>query len=505
MKNTKLFLSGILCLSSLSLASAKEVKPNVIFIAVDDMNDWVAPLGGLKGIKTPNLDRLASMGITFTNAHCAAPASAPSRLSVMTGVHPARSNIMHNILYDGPEWREEPVMKDVVTIEQFFRANGYETLAGGKIYHTLAPPWLTVNQGEPESWDYWWPSAHVPATYQIPASEKVRNPEGLKGKRPIKYFTWGPIDCKDTKMPDYQLVDWVKHELSIKRDKPLFMAAGFIKPHIPWEVPGEYFDMYPLDSIPDLEIAADDLADAFDHGRRSWHKFVVQNKSWKEIIRAYMACISFTDAQIGRLLDVIEASPYSENTIIVLWSDHGMHIGEKENWEKFTLWEESTRVPLMFYAPGVTKAGTVSGTSVSLIDIFPTLAELVGKAAPDNCDGHSLVPLLKGKKVKHPAAITAYKFQAPANGRGYAVRTDKYRYIYYPEAGFEELYDHEQDPNEFINIAYKKELKDVIAEHRTILKERVSDLKWSNELPKGYTISNDGLIRKDDFRSLKWD
>ncbi len=504
MKNVKLFLGGTLCLGTLGMTIAKDVKPNVIFIAVDDMNDWVSPLGGIKGVKTPNLDRLAAMGVTFTNAHCAAPASAPSRLSVMTGVHPARSNMMHNIPYDGAEWRKDPVMKDVVTIEQFFRANGYETLAGGKIYHTLAPPWLTLNQGEPESWDYWWPSAYVPSAYQIPATEKTRNPEGMRGKRPIKYFTWGAIECKDTKMPDYQLVDWVKHELSVKRDKPLFMAAGFIKPHIPWEVPKKYFDMYPLDSIPILDIRADDLEDAFDHGRRSWHKFVMQNAYWKKVIQSYMACISFTDAQIGRLLDVIEKSQYNKNTIIVLWSDHGMHIGEKENWEKFTLWEESTRVPLLFYVPGMTKGGTVNSTSVSLIDIFPTLAELVGETPPANCDGQSMVPLLKGEKANHQAAITAYKFQAPASGRGYAVRTDRYRYIYYPEAGLEELYDHQKDPNEFVNIAYKKDSRKIIAEHRAILNERVPNMKWSNETPKGYTITVDGLIHKDDFESLLW-
>lgn len=234
------------------------------------------------------------------------------------------------------------------------------------------------------------------------------------------------------------------------------MAAGFVKPHIPWEVPRKYYDMYPLESIPELDVTADDLVDAFDHGRRSWHQFVMQNKSWKEVIQAYMASITFADAQIGRLLDVIEESPYKDNTVIVLWSDHGMHIGEKENWEKFTLWEESTRVPLMFYVPGMTKAGSKIATSVSLIDIFPTLVELVGGIVPKNCDGQSMVPLLKGEKTNHPAAITAYRFQASATGRGYAVRTDRYRYIYYPEANFEELYDHNQDPNEFVNIAYKR-------------------------------------------------
>lgn len=504
MKHVKLLLCSTLCFSLFGIMSGKNVKPNVIFIAVDDMNDWITPLGGFKGIKTPNLERLASMGVTFTNAQCAAPASAPSRLSVMTGVHPVRSGIMHNIPYDGPEWRENEVMKNVVTMEQFFKANGYETLAGGKIYHTLAPPWLTSNQGEAESWDFWWPSAYIPSAYQIPAQDKVKYPDGIVGKRPIKHFTWGSIDCNDNKMADYQLVDWVKHELSIKREKPLFLAAGFIKPHIPWEVPKKYFDRYPLDSIPDLDIKENDLEDAFDHGRRDWHKFIVQNKSWKKVIQSYMACISFTDAQIGRLLDVIENSSYKENTIIVLYSDHGMHIGEKENWEKFTLWEESTRVPLFFCVPGTTKVGTTNHTPVSLIDIFPTLSELIGKSAPENCDGHSLVQLLKGKDVEHPAPITAYRFQNPTNDCGFAVRANRYRYIYYPNIGLEELYDHELDPNEFVNIAYKKEMKKTVGNLRLILGNRVTNLNYSNDIPVGYTISDDGTIHKDGFKPLEW-
>lgn len=492
-------IAGSICFLSLLPAVAQD-KPNVIFIAVDDMNDWVSPLGGTDNINTPNLDRLAGMGVTFTNAHCAAPASAPSRLSVMTGVSPARSGVMNNIWYDGPQWRNNDVLRNVMTLEQFFKANGYETLAGGKIYHTLAPPWLTINQGEGDSWDFWWPSASMPLPYQISAPEEVSHPADIVGTRPNKYFTWGPIDCTDDKMIDHQLVEWAKYELGRERSGPLFMAVGFFRPHMPWEVPQKYFDMYPLDSIQCPEICENDLEDAFDHGRRNWHRFVLRNDEWKHVLQAYKASISFADAQIGRLLDAIEASRYRENTVIVLWSDHGMHMGEKENWEKFTLWEESTRVPLFFYVPGVTQGGVRNDAPVSLIDIYPTLADLIGKTVPETCDGESLVPLLKGEKVRHEYPLTAYRFD---NSRGYSVRTEKYRYIYYPEAGLEELYDHESDPDEFFNIAYEKEHKKVVRMFRRMLAERVSGLQEPDSQIPGYKISEDGAVRNENFKPLE--
>jgi len=477
-------------------------KPNVLFIAVDDMNDWISPLGGIAGLKTPNLERLANKSMTFTNAHCASPASAPSRLSVMTGVHPARSGIATNVWYDGPEWRSNPELKDAQTIEQFFKEKGYENLAGGKLYHSLAPPWLITNQAEPESWNFWFPSAHVPMAYQVRADPSVIFPENTIGERPNPYFTWGPLKHSDEKMIDYQLVDWAKYELNRKRDNPLFMAVGLFRPHMPWEVPQKYFDLYPLDSIPDLIIEEDDLNDAFDHGRRHWHQFVLDNNQWKKVLQAYMASISFADAQLGRLLDALEASPYKENTIVVLWSDHGMHMGEKENWEKFTLWEESTRVPMFIMAPGVTSPGSRSNVPVSLIDIYPTLAELIGEKPPQNCDGKSLVPLLKGQPFSRKAVVIAYEYEF-GRGTGYAARSERFRYIYYPSIGLEELYDHASDPNEFQNIAYKKEYQSIVKDHREILAEKIPMLHWRQGAPDGYTIGKDGSVRKNGFTSLK--
>lgn len=512
MKHYRFFLLIIINLSCsfFLVAQTSKAKPNVLFIAIDDMNDWVSPLKGISGVKTPNLERLAKSSMLFTNAQCAAPACAPSRLSIMTGVHPAHSGIMNNTGVDGPYWRSNPILKDVVTMEQFFKSKGYHTLAGGKIYHSLAPPWKQINQADPDGWDFWFPSYDVPIPYQVRAPEKdIYHPE-WKGALPNLYFTWAPLKVKDEKMADNQTVDWAVYEMNQKQEKPLFLAVGLFKPHMPWEVPQKYFDMYPLESIPDLKIKENDLEDAFDHGRRLWHKYVLDNKQWKKVIQAYMACLSFADDELGRLLDGFEKSPLKDNTIIVLWSDHGMHMGEKENWEKFTLWEEATRVPLMFNAPGVTKGGSVCSTPVSLIDIYPTLAELIGETPPATCDGESLVPLLSGKKVLHTTPVTAYNFDRGSRtayykmdtGPGYTVRTERYRYIYYPSNGLEEFYDHQNDENEWNNMAYMPSFKKLILEHRNILLKRVPGLTWSGETPKGYKIFPDGTIKKIGFIPL---
>ncbi|MCZ6674774.1 MAG: sulfatase [Verrucomicrobia bacterium] len=505
MKST--IITGLLFLGLLSWAACAQKqkptnkdKPNVLFIAIDDLNDWIEPLEGLPASMTPNFVRFAKMSKTFTNAHCASPACSPSRISVMTGVHPATSGIMKNIAGDGPVWRQNSVLSNVQTIEQFFREKGYKTLAGGKIYHTLAPPRTIINQGEPESWDFWFPSAHIPIPFQVRAPEDVIYPQNTIGEIPSAYFTWGPIPVDDDKMADYHIVDWAIHELSRDHDKPLFLAVGLTKPHDPWEVPQKYFDKFPLDSIPSVESKKNDVEDAFDHGRRQLHKFILQNNQEKKVIQSYLASVSFTDAMLGRLLDGLAESRFKDNTIIVLWSDHGMHMGEKENWEKFTLWERSTRVPLFIVAPGITNAGTKTDATVSLLDIYPTLAELIGETPPKHCDGVSLVPLLKDQKFTHDPVVMAYQFR---EDNAYAVRSSRYRYIYYPFIGLEELYDLETDKHEWNNIAYKSDIKTVIVEHRKYLLDKVPDLKWTNKVPAGYKLLNDDTIRKIDFLPME--
>lgn len=482
----------ILVLLSASLMSAKQ--PNILFIAVDDMNDWINPLGGLSIAETPNLDRLAAEGTTFSNAHCASPACASSRLANMTGVQPSKSGVMQNVWFDGPKWREIPMLQKIETVEQFFKHRGYETLAGGKIYHSLAPPWLTTNQADPTGWDFYYPSVSVPMPYQISAPEKVINPDSWKGGR-LAWFTWGPIQAADEKMADHQTVSWANYELNRPRENPLFLACGIFRPHMPWEVPQKYFDMYPLDEIPDLEVLDHDLRDALIHPRRGWHKFVLENKQWKQVIQAYLASISFADAQIGRLLDALDESGKADETVVVLWSDHGMHIGEKENWEKFTLWEESTRVPFFVRAPGITKPGTVITEPVSLLDMYPTLVDLAGFKIPVHCDGVSVVPLLKDPKIRRDhSALTSFSF--PGNLTGHSLRGPRYRYIYYEWNHLEELYDHETDPSEFTNLAYQKESAGIVSRFRNEMVSRVSRVSLTEiaKAPIGYSVDGGAII-----------
>lgn len=482
----------------------KESRPNILFIAIDDMNDWIGPLGGLKISKTPNLDKLAAQSLVFENAHCAAPACSPSRLSIMTGVHPSKSGVLKNTWYEGPQWRKKPIFKDIETIEQFFHNRGYETLAGGKIYHTLTPEWSVVSHIEPESWDFYFPSPHVNVPYQVRAEKEVAYPAHFKGYR-YDMFAWGPIDVEDRKMSDYQVIDWARHELSQKHEKPFFLACGTFRPHIPWEVPRKYFDMYPLEDIPDLMIQKDDVKDAIQlNGRRYMHKFVLENKQWKHVIQAYLASVAFVDAQIGRLLETLENSEYKDNTIVVLWSDHGMHVGEKEVYEKFTLFEEATRVPFILKAPGVTKEGSRSNQPVSLTDIYPTLVELAGFEVPEHCDGTSVLPLIKDPTAKRDhSALTSYKMPGHS-AIGHALRGERYRYIYYTNLNLEELYDHKNDQNEFDNLAYDEQYSEVVESFRNELMTRVEGLSLEEikKMPEGYVISG-GRIENTNFISME--
>ncbi len=491
MKKLRCIHVAVIAFLLTTLAAAKG-KPNILFIAIDDMNDWIGPLGGLGDLpKTPNLDRLAGQSVTFTNAHCASPACSPSRLSIMSGVQPSRSGKMRIEWYDGPGWRKDTIFRDIETIEQFYKNRGYETLAGGKIYHTLAPPWITLNHADPEGWDFCFPSVYGPIPFQVRAPEEVIRPVDFKGDR-HPWFTWGPVNVDDKKMADYQVVDWARYELGRKHEKPLYLACGIFRPHMPWEVPQKYFDLYPLEEILDLVIDENDLEDAYDHGRRQWQKFVLENNQWKKVIQAYLASISFSDAMLGRLLDGLDQSEYADNTIVVLWADHGMHIGEKENWEKFTLWEESTRVPLIIRPVGFNNPGETCAEPASLLDIYPTLAELVGFKAPDQCDGISLVAQLNDQdKERKINALTSVNFDGK-DRIGHALRSHDFRYIFYKDNKLEELYDHRSDPHEFINLAYDPRYRKVVKEFRREMVERVDriSMEMMEQDPVGYDIVN---------------
>lgn len=408
-------------------------KPNVLFIAVDDLTDWVGCLAGHPQVRTPNIDRLASRGTLFARAYCAAPACNPSRAALLSGRRPFSTGIYHN---DQP-WR--PVLKDVVTLPQHFKQNGYQVRGGGKIFHG----------DDPSYWHDYFPRPGDPR----PRLESV---SGLNRAQ----FDWGPVDAGDAEMGDYKLVTWAAEQLGKKHDRPLFLAVGFVKPHLPWYVPKNYFDMYPLDSIQLPKVLEGDLKDVPAAGVRMArpegdHKAVVAAKQWHRAVQGYLAAISFLDGQVGRLLDALDKGPHGDNTLVVFWGDHGWHLGQKEHWRKFALWEEATHAPLIWVVPGLTKAGGRCERPVDFMAIYPTLCDLCGVPAPKDVEGTSLRPLLKDPAAAwdRPAITT--------HGRGnHAVRTERWRYIRYAD-GSEELYDHAADPLEWTNLVGDSRLADV--------------------------------------------
>ncbi|MFC1635413.1 sulfatase-like hydrolase/transferase [Planctomycetota bacterium] len=410
-------------------------RPNVLFMAIDDLNDWVGCLGGHPDVKTPNLDKLASRGVLFTNAHCSAPACNPSRASLMTGILPSTSGVYHN-----PDpWRKSPALENAATIPQHFMANGYSAVGGGKIYHGGFP--------DPPSWQSYFPS-----------QKKNKPDDPVPPNRPVNsipktaHFDWGPVDVPDEDMGDRKVAAWAIKELEKKHRKPFFVACGFFRPHLPWYAPKKYFDMYPPDKITLPNVNESDLDDVPPLGKKMAkpqgdHAKVLKYKQWRKAIQGYLASISFVDTCVGRVIDALNRSDYTDNTVIVLWSDHGWHLGEKLHWRKFSLWEEATHNVLMIVAPDVTRPGQRCSRPVTMVDIYPTLIELCNLTAKNELEGTSLVPLLKNPKAKweRPALTT--------HGRNnHSLRCERYRYIRYSD-GTEELYDHDKDALEWNNLA----------------------------------------------------
>jgi arylsulfatase A-like enzyme len=283
-------------------------------------------------------------------------------------------------------------------------------------------------------------------------------------------FRIGPTSRADEQMPDHGTVSYCLKQLARKHDRPFFLACGITKPHLPFVVPRKYFDLHPLDGIQLPPFKKDDLDDVPPAGIKfakpdGDHKRITEAGKWKEVVQAYRASISFCDAMVGRLLDGLEKSAFKDNTVIVLWSDHGWHLGEKLHWRKFALWEEATRSPLIWVVPGVTKPRSVCERTVDLMTIYPTLCDVCGVPAPKHLQGASIKGLLADPKAKWDSpAITTYRQD------NHAIRTERWRYIRYAN-GDEELYDHDADPHEWTNLA-----KD--ARHASVKKELA---KW---LPK---------------------
>jgi arylsulfatase A-like enzyme len=424
-----------------SSGAAETSRPNILFIAIDDLNDWVGCLGGHPQVKTPNIDALAKRGTLFSNAHCQAPLCNPSRCSILTGLRPSSTGIYGLV----PGIRDVDRTKNHVTLPQTFTSAGYFTSNSGKIYHDGS---IRPNNQSAEF--NVWTKNSAKGLPPVPFA-KLPNP-----RHPA--MDWGPWPENDEDTPDYKIASGAIEALqSAPGDKPFFIAAGFRLPHVPCYAPQKWFDLYPEDALqmpPVLE------SDREDTPKFSWYlhwklpeprlSTLRKNGEWRHLVRAYLAATSFMDSQIGRLLDALKASGRADNTLVVLWSDHGWHLGEKDITGKNTLWERSTRVPLIFAGPGVT-AGGACRRPVELLDIFPTLLELAAFPSRNDLEGHSLVPLLKNASAPREwPAITTH------NHDNHSVRTERWRYIRYADSS-EELYDVQADANEWRNLASNPE------------------------------------------------
>lgn len=404
-------------------------------IAVDDLNDWVSCLGGHPDGRTPNLDRLAARGVLFTNAHCAAPLCNPSRAAIMTGIRPSTSGIYDN----NQPMRRSPVLANAVSMTQHFRSHGYRVVGGGKVYHGAFP--------DAASWDDYFPSQKKNKPDDPEPTVKPANGIPKTGN-----LDWGPLRVPNSQMGDHQVVDWALREMNAPQQKPLFLACGLFRPHLPWYVPEKYFDMFPLDRIHLPRVKDDDLADVPPIGVQfakpnGDHKSITSHGKYKQAVQGYLASIAFMDEQLGRLIDGFDRSPIANNTIVVLWSDHGWHLGEKLHWRKFSLWEESTRNVFLAIVPGVTKPGTRCSRTVSMLDLYPTLNEVCGLAKRSELEGQSIVPLMKNPAMESDRAVVTTYFR-----NNHSVRSERWRYTRYSDGG-EELYDHVEDPDEWHNLA----------------------------------------------------
>jgi arylsulfatase A-like enzyme len=437
-------------------------KPNVLFIAMDDLCDWVSPMG-YKQAKTPNFDRLAKTGTTFMNAHCPGVFSTPSRTAILTGLFASRTGCYQEdvFIYDHP---------DIVTLQMTFQKGGYSTYGAGKIYHHMQgfidlrgwDEYFTRNQEEKDSG--WQMNA-----YNLKGKVPRPDPSRLSSSRLINSSLrqWGPIDNNlEEEMVDTVRTKWACDVLRRKHNKPFFLALGLYSPHVPLYAPQKYFDMYDRDSLQLPPQKPDDLEDLPSRMREQMERGRATNTELeklgavKDAIHAYLASVSFADANLGRVLDALDTSPEKENTIIVVWGDNGFHHGEKFRWDKHTLWERTSNVPFIWAGKGIAKGAKVEST-VSLIDIYPTFIELCKLPLVNQLDGVSLVPTLQ-----KPSKAIDRNVLLPHLERGsFAIINMNWKYIRYYDGG-EELYNLHEDPNEWFNLAKEGKYQSIITELR---------------------------------------
>ncbi|MFC1718898.1 sulfatase [Candidatus Poribacteria bacterium] len=445
-------------------------RPDVLFIAIED----ISPVMGCYGnpvVRTPNIDAFASRGVRFDSTQCQFPVCNPSRASMLSGLRPRTNGVMGN----ATDWNER--LKPGTTMPEYFRSNGYETATVGKIFHR-------GNSGRVYDSTARW-SRIIPENADLPRRSMKRKipPQYLydhlvKEEREKSYHTrawhWGPLACDDIDTSDGRIAEQAVRVLSKPRqegDKPLFFAVGFHKTHLPLRAPEKYFDMYPPEEMPLPDYPKDDLDDVPKRYSLQNHKAFTDKKR-REAIAAFYACTTFIDTQVGKVLDALKQSGRDKNTIVVIWGDHGFHLGQHMLWQKMTLFEESCRVPLIIYAPEVTKPGGVCNRPTESIDLYPTLAELCDLDTPEDLEAISMVPLLRDPGHSWKKAAFTY------HGSGVSIRTQRWRYNEWRSPEKAELYDHESDPKEIKNLAGDPKYISTVRELSALIKSG-----WQAALP----------------------
>jgi arylsulfatase A-like enzyme len=451
-----LVLGTVPLATPLPAAPPAAARPNILMIVIDDLNDWIGALGGHPNALTPRMDQLAAQGTLFTNAHAIAPLCGPTRAALLTGLSPAQTGLYGHAHYH--DIKANPVTRDVELLPAYFSRHGYLTLATGKIFHEGSPT---------EAFDRVGQAKHTFGPY--PPARLNYTPPGGSGT----LTDWGAFPATDVEMPDYENTQWAVAQLGKKWDQPFFLSIGYIRPHVPFLVPPAWFDLHPLEQVQlprdrpgvwdELPATARRFADL---PQMPSFPAMSEGERWRESVQAYLACVSFVDHYVGVVLDALEASPHADNTIVVLFSDHGYHLGEKGLWAKHTLWEESTRIPLIIVTPEQRRGQQPrlpTSQPVSQLDLYPTLVDLAGLPRNPANQGRSLAPLL------HDPEAPGFDAIVTTHGYGnHAVRTARWRYIRY-EDSTEELYDHWHDQPEWHNLASAPELAHVVTSLRTYL------------------------------------
>ncbi len=430
---------------------AQKPPPNILMISIDDLNDWVGVYGGHPQAQTPHIDRLAETSMVFRNASCAGPVCGPSRSALLSGFMPSTTGVYGN----QSNMLDAEIVQTHATLPEYFSKNGYTTISSGKIFHKHSTP-----QGQDHgqwAYDIWEKETgggglNAETFYSrekgIIAGKKLVNPQF--DERAGSPFEWGATAEGKETTKDYRTAKWFEEQLQQDHAKPFFMLMGISKPHLSWVVPQEYFDRYDLATLQVPEYRLDDLNDIVDDKGKTMFKphpdflWVEHYDIHLEAVRAYLAATSYADACVGVVLDALKKSKYADNTIVILWGDHGWHLGEKLKFRKAALWRESTQLPLIVHLPAMDDQ-TECYRNVNLIDLYPTLIELCGLPQKE-LDGKSFHPLLVDPNLAWTPTVTT------RSEGSHSVMSERWHYIIYDKGG-EELYDLEKDPMEWQNLA----------------------------------------------------